>query len=84
MGPQYMDVDENLAPAMVEFFTVFFPMLLVYGLCIWQASKIALARGRSRRKWTFRAVLFGPLAILVLLLLPSRAQPYDRRSQRWR
>ena len=76
MGPQ--TIDDHSTEVIVEFLFIFFPILIAYAVCIWQAGVMATRRGRSRTKWTFRTVLFGPLALLVLAILPSRR--YEERS----
>ena len=78
-GPQ--TYDDDVGEAFIEFMIVFGPVLIVYAMSIVYAGKLALARGRSRTKWTFRTVLFGPLAILALLVLPSRKREVEYRSK---
>ena len=84
MGPQ--TVDENFHEVFIEFVTIFGPILIVYAVCIWLAGSLAIKRGRSRTRWTFRTVLFGPFALLVLAMLPSRRfeEPSSRPRRRRR
>jgi hypothetical protein len=79
MGPQ--TIDDHSTQEIVEFLLIFFPILIAYAICIWQASALATRKGRSRTKWTFRTVLFGPLALLVLAILPSRHDDERPRSR---
>lgn len=53
------------------------PVLVVLGglvsaIC---CNVLARTRGRNERWWWLWGFLFGPFAVLVLLLLPSRTQP---------
>jgi hypothetical protein len=82
MGPQ--TIDPHSTEEIVEFMFIFFPLLIAYAICIWQASALATRRGRSRTKWTFRTVLFGPFALLLLAILPSRRDEERPRSSRRR
>jgi hypothetical protein len=82
MGPQ--TIDPHSTEEIVEFMFIFFPLLIAYAICIWHASALATRRGRSRTKWTFRTVLFGPFALLLRAILPSRRDEERPRSSRRR
>ena len=43
------------------------------------AYDMARARGRSTRAWLYTALVFGPLALLALLILGSRTQDVPHR-----
>jgi hypothetical protein len=81
MQGSFEPLDPAVPAAVTEALLIFLPILLVYGICIWQAGALATRRGRSRTKWTFRTVLFGPFALLALAILPSRREPERRRSR---
>jgi hypothetical protein len=45
------------------------------------AGELATRRGRSFKTWAWTGAIIGPLAIPLLLLLPSRQAPDDRRAR---
>jgi hypothetical protein len=71
-------VDTTINQVMGEFFIIFIPLILVWAICVWVTSKLADMRGRSRTRWTTRAALMGPVAVLWILVMPSRKEETER------
>ena len=53
----------------ILFFSV---VMSFYAVSVLLAGRIASNRRRRRRKWMSLAGLFGPLAVIALVLLPRR------------
>jgi hypothetical protein len=51
-------------------------------LSILAAGELAKRRGRSIKAWAWTGAIIGPLAIPLLLLLPSAQAPDDGRAGR--
>jgi hypothetical protein len=45
---------------------------VVWAVCIYYAYQMAPRFGRGRGAWTALTVIFGPLALMVLYVLPKR------------
>ena len=45
-------------------------VLAAWVVMAWFCTGIAVNRGRSRSRWSFLALLFGPFALATVLLLP--------------
>lgn len=46
--------------------------VLVFAACIFATRYVAKSKGRDPTYWTVVGVLLGPLALLVVVLLPSK------------
>lgn len=47
-------------------------LFLLMAVSVYFAGRLAQHRGRSFTKWAWAATAIGPLALLVLLLIPDR------------
>ena len=52
---------------------------VVWIVCIIKAYQIAPKRHRSGGLWAFLSLIFGPLALMALMVLPVAPQPGQKR-----
>jgi hypothetical protein len=56
--------------------------IAIAALSIFVAGELAKRRGRSFKTWAWTGAIIGPLAIPLLLLLPSLQATDNRRAER--
>ena len=56
--------------------------LAIAAISIFVAGELAKRRGRSVKTWAWTGAIIGPLAIPLLLLLPSRQVQDDGHAER--
>lgn len=69
MGPATYDA--SVADSLREFAILFAVLLVAYAICIIVVGRLARKKGRDPARWTFYAVLFGPLALVAVALSPQ-------------
>ncbi len=57
---------------LIEAAVLFTAAMGAHSFSIVATRRLADLRGRSRRKWTARAAVLGPVALSMLLILPAR------------